>query len=124
MKSICASILFLLAQWGVIGNVNADTEPNTIQYLYEQCTSPAAVANAYCAGYISGVAGSMLMASNASKLSATHLNLGWCSDSTVTVGQMMQAFKNWHDKHPTIWGKDQALGVIGAMQETWPCSSY
>jgi hypothetical protein len=125
MKRVCASILILITQWAIIGSVKAaETEQNTIQYLYEKCASTEPIDNAYCAGYISGVAGSMLMASNVMKLHDAHFNLGWCSESTVTVAQMMQAFKNWHDKHPTIWGKDQALGVIGAMQETWPCKSY
>jgi Rap1a immunity proteins len=123
MKPLLALAMFLFAQWGM-GSARAESEQFTIQYLYEKCTSNLTADLGYCAGYISGVAGSMQMAASALKLQEVHLNLGWCSATTVSAGQMIQAFKNWHDKNPKLWGENQTLGVIGTIQENWPCKSF
>jgi hypothetical protein len=93
-------------------------------FIGEQCTSKEPVVSAFCIGYVGGAASAMFIAANAEKLASAHLNLGWCPDAPVTAAQMAQVFKNWHDKNPKLWYKDEALGVIASLQEAWPCASY
>jgi hypothetical protein len=94
----------------------------TIHDLYMQCTSTdLAVSRAYCAGYIDGVGNAMTAAETIT--AGKNLNLGWCAEPGVTTEQAVQVFKNWHDKHPEFWNKPKELGVIAALQESWPCKN-
>jgi hypothetical protein len=115
-------ILFALTTLALVSRADADEQPNTIHGLYLQCTSTTVVAPvAYCTGYLEGVAASMMAADSVLVAKGLHYNLGWCGDAHVTNEQLIQAFKNWHDKHPQFWDKPKVLGVTAALQETWPC---
>ena len=52
---------------------------------------------------------------------AVYLTLAACFNSTVTTGAMVQAFKNWAQKHPADWSTLAHDGVFDAIKETWPC---
>lgn len=40
-----------------------------------------------------------------------------------SVGAAAQAFLNWADAHPELWGERFADGMIAAAMETFPCEN-
>jgi hypothetical protein len=95
----------------------------TVQELYEECKSE----NVFCAGFVEGVMGVMGMvgglAANAKTAEDRQLMLGMavCTHGHTTLGDAVQAFENWVPKHPKHGSDDGLLGVMMAIQETWPC---
>jgi hypothetical protein len=60
-------------------------------------------------------------------MSASHYKevrgaFGQCSEG-ATYGAARQAFVNWAEKHPEQWSKPMIVGVIEALNETWPCAA-
>ena len=45
-----------------------------------------------------------------------------CADPLPTFGAIIQAFVKWAENHPEAWsGAPRQLGVMAALQKTWPC---
>jgi hypothetical protein len=124
IKTVTQSVAWMLLSSFLLTSAAFSAEGrNSIQALYRQCTSSEPVSHAYCAGFIEGVAGSMIASDSVLQSKNLHLNMGWCADENPTVEQMIQAFKNWHDKNPQFWDKQKVIGVIASMRDVWPCRS-
>lgn len=91
----------------------------SVQGLYQQCTggTPEQV---YCLGYITGVAESMIVLGGGRDSSAH--SFGVCSKVTISPAAEVQAFKNWAERHPEMWGQIRYIGVLFALREHWPCA--
>lgn len=98
----------------------------TVQELYESCTASQ---HSYttlsllskCRGYINGVADMMVLVGTEGDATMRKY-FGICPRDTITRGSLIQAFKNWAEKHPEMWGKPNLLGVMMALHETWECN--
>jgi hypothetical protein len=109
-------LLFLLAAQPMGA---ADEEKHDVQKLHEMCKLPPGETKAaICLGFISGVA-EMMRLMSFSRYKEVRGAFGQCSEASY--GAAMQAFMNWADKHPERWSKPMVVGVIEALNETWPC---
>jgi hypothetical protein len=53
----------------------------------------------------------------------SEMNLGFVANTAgVTYGAAVQAFLNWAKDNPAKWGSVPEIGVITAIQETFPCN--
>jgi Rap1a immunity proteins len=97
---------------------SSDVDPAmTVQALYTKCMSNAALDQMFCAGFFTAA----LDDATVMGASASTQAYGMCPKTSVTVGAAAQAFKNWAQKHPEYWSQVRYLGVLLALQETWPC---
>jgi hypothetical protein len=94
-------------------------DPTTsIQYLYEQCTGAEIAKQAFCTGYIVGLAETL--GEIGLQKSARSSGICWNGQS-VDYAAAVQVFKNWAQKHPEAWGLPRYAGVMWALKETWTC---
>ena len=93
----------------------------TVQGLYRMCTHPSHVQQSYCFGFVDGVEAALHASTALLEARGIHANLNWCATGSPTREQKVQAFKNWHDRHPDLWQDAPELGVIAALRATWPC---
>lgn len=94
---------------------------HSVQALFEECTSDQVAMQGICAGYIQGVADTMIASDTVLKAKGFDFNLGFCPGQDVTTEQLIQVFKNWYNQNPKSWHIPKELGVIGALQASWPC---
>jgi len=40
-----------------------------------------------------------------------------------SIGATIQAFLNWSDAHPELWGESFSNGMMAAAMETFPCEN-
>lgn len=102
-----------------IAALQAKDPSTSIESLYEQCNETDLYKQTFCAAYIAGVAeilGRVGLDKSARPLS------GICWKGDVSYSAMVQAFKNWAQKHPEAWGMPRYGGVMWALKETWPCT--
>lgn len=95
----------------------------TVHGLYRMCTDSGQAQQSYCLGFVAGVAGAMHASTAFLESRGVQENTNWCEADKVTHEQKVQAFKKWHDQHPERWQDAPALGVISALQATWPCAA-
>jgi len=109
---------FAVSVLSILVTTTATAQPpirGTVQDLYQACQHD----DKFCIGYIAGVFETMTVTSARTRDPVT----GLCADSQVTYGAAQQAFINWAAKHPELWSKEWYLGVVLALQATWPCPS-
>ena len=90
----------------------------SIESLYEQCNGTDSYKQTFCVAYIVGVA--EILGRVGLDKSARPLT-GICWKGDVSYSAMVQAFKNWAQKHPEAWGIPRYGGVMWALKESWPC---
>ena len=92
----------------------------TVHGLYHTCSGEDDLSKGYCLGFIAGVAATM----RTSTLTlGQQRSFAFCAPKSTTHEQAVQAFKNWHEQHPEHWQRSAEVGVMAALQETWPCST-
>jgi hypothetical protein len=97
-------------------------DTSTVHGLYKACTDPPPGAlQLYCIGYIGGVADMMMVAKADANKTHSPSGLAYCSEAPITREQTIQAFKNFHDQHPEYWNLQSIVGIMVALQQTWPC---
>jgi len=94
---------------------------DTVQDLYEACTSEDGGLRTVCAAYIAGIASLMGPIGSTRNVGLATRAYGVCSKSTISLGAFVQAFKNWATKHPEMWSHPMVLGVLVSLRGTWPC---
>ena len=94
---------------------------NTTHGLYRLCTDPSQVQQSYCLGFVAGVAAALRASTALLEGRGVHESVNWCGTDRITHEQKVQAFRNWHDQHSEHWQDAPELGVIAALQATWPC---
>jgi hypothetical protein len=99
------------------GGLQATDPEASVQALYSKCTSTDVHQLMFCAGYFNATIDNMMVTGSDSSTQA----FGICTNGTISDGAAMQAFKNWAQKHPEMWGMVRIMGVVLAMQEVWPC---
>ena len=112
-------ILMLASTSPTKGDQQAD--PRNTAHLLRWCKEPETSSDyAYCVGYVSGMADVMgLIGVGASK---DFKRYGMCaSEPYPSANAEVQAFINWAEKKPTEWATSAQVGVLLALQETWPC---
>lgn len=97
--------------------VNAQTNNDTVQDMYQKCTGNDENERALCTGYVSGIGDYMWVIGVARK----DQQLGLCASPSPSHGAMLQAFVVWAQHHPKLWNKESEIGVGDALRETWPC---
>ena len=119
-----AGTIVLIAVGVVLSDraLSQSEDVHSVQALYEECTSHQVLMQGICAGYIQGVADAMSASYSVLKAKGLDFNLGYCAGADVTTEQLIRVFKNWHDQNPKFWHMPKELGVIGALQESWPCT--
>jgi hypothetical protein len=100
-------------------------EARTVQQLYDDCKQEGSGAGTafFCLGYIGGVADTMNLLEVKPKDGAARNPNAMCAGGRYTYGATRQAFMNWAPKHPELWTKYMLVGVVLALQETWPCGT-
>jgi hypothetical protein len=104
-----------------------DTSELTVQMMLSWCkeeqTKPGSI---YCLALLKGV--SEVMAINGDGVRTGAITGGpppsMCvpkGENLPSGGAMIQAFINWGEANPTYWGERGSIGMIYALQETWPC---
>ena len=85
----------------------------------------AAADMTYCIGFVAGIGATMSLTGSwlmtEPELKARDPGISICYTGILSPGAMIQAFRNWAEKHPESWGARDALGVMHALNETWPC---
>jgi hypothetical protein len=102
-----------------IGALQAKDPSTSIESLYKQCDDTDLYKQTFCVAYIVGVA--EILGRVGLDKSARPLT-GICWKGDVSYSAMVQAFKNWAQKHPEAWGIPRYGGVMWALKETWPCN--
>lgn len=96
--------------------------PTSIEFLLQACKSPDLGSHAYCLGQINGAAAVMELVG----LRATgtvRQQLGMCVATPFPSGDAeVQAFVNWANANPPLWGQNAAAGIMMALTTSWPCS--
>lgn len=114
---LCAAMIAMPAK--------AEERTQTVQALYDDCTSSNLVRQDFCNGVAHGVGTVMTMLSRDADKAQTaedrQLILRYAACGYWTVGAAVQAFKNWAAKHPERWSDSGQVGVMIAIHETWPC---
>jgi hypothetical protein len=96
MKSLrCAALALLMA--------TAPAKAFTTGELYQRCTSNTPIEEGYCIGYVAAI--------------WDKLPCG----GTATNRALIQAFKNWAEKHPEKWTDPEGVGAELAFRSTWKC---
>jgi hypothetical protein len=85
--------------------------PNTVQGMYQACTSAEPFAKGYCAGFVNGAIGEILRS-----------NRLCFSVEGVSTEELIQAFEKWHDAHREAWQESASNGAKSAFMAAWPCS--
>ena len=67
----------------------------------------------YCAGVIEGAWGTLSLTGNSESL---------CPKTPMSAIGKVEAFRKWAVQHPEMWGKEQMVGVVLALQQAWPCT--
>jgi hypothetical protein len=103
------------------GGANADHPlglANTAHELYGSCIGE--VRNEmYCLGFLRGVADTLKLQD---AMGMANPNWTWCfEEESVSNAQILQAFKNWHAKHPELWNDPAPVAVTLALRDAWPC---
>jgi hypothetical protein len=97
----------------------------TVDGLSRSCLSPQVGEQTFCAGYVTGMADlAMLNALVAKQNHSSYELSAFCNQPTtasVSHAALIQAFRNWHDKHPEMWTQPAIVGVIKGLQDAWPC---
>jgi hypothetical protein len=80
---------------------------NTGHDLTQRCTDAIDVAQAYCAGFVSGV------------FSTSGL---FCVTGHPSTGQLVEIFMEWADRHPEdLQRLYAATAVVASIMEAYPC---
>jgi Rap1a immunity proteins len=99
--------------------------PPDVQGLLQKCTVEGSKDWNYCIGYVGGIGTVMLLNGSLTDFGFAKppLEMSICRTErfTATAGAMVQAFRNWAEKHPESWGAEGHIGVMNALRETWPC---
>jgi len=74
----------------------------TVHGLYRICSNPSHVQQSYCFGFIAGVAAAMHASTALLEARGIHAKLNWCATDSPTHEEKVQAFKNWHNRHPEL----------------------
>jgi hypothetical protein len=116
-RVLVVAVIFALA---LLLPVSAAPQCRTVQDMYEACTAPPASTDAaICTGYVSGVGDAMQFIGVKANQHSELRDYAICEQPSY--GAMVQAFKNWADKHPQQWGANKIVGVMLALQENWGC---
>jgi hypothetical protein len=95
-----------------------------VQNLYSNCKAPDASGKwALCIAYITGIGNAMQMTGGVFKQHPNENYEPFALCGEPSNAAMVQAFKNWAEKHPKEWSRPQLYGAMVALNETWPCSS-
>ena len=86
------------------------TNAFTMQHLLETCRNEGSPEYSMCLGYIHGV------------MDMTAFTNPNCPGNGVTVGAVVQAFRNYASQHPEYWNQPQVMGVLFAVTSTWRCN--
>jgi hypothetical protein len=125
MRSITLAAI-LLGGMTHAAHTDENYGPTTVHQLAEYCMSdPYGARGGFCLGFISSVM-EMLSFTNHIAMgkykSKEGLGLDICaSDTKVTMEQIEHIFILWHNNNPKFWNDDAAVGVVIALQTTWPC---
>jgi Rap1a immunity proteins len=75
----------------------------TVQGIFDQCNK----GDAFCYGFVRGIF--EVLALNGQTFDASSLKINGlpavCYTGTVTAKAMIQAFRNWAEKHPEHWNR-------------------
>jgi hypothetical protein len=110
-----ASVALLLIAG--LSSVNAQTNNDTVQDMYQRCTGSDEWERTLCTGYVSGIGDYMSVVGVVRR----DQELGLCASPTPSHGAMLQAFVIWAQHHPELWNKESEIGVGLSLRETWPC---
>lgn len=101
-----------------------------VLWLYRQCKSPSPAQQNSCAAYVLGMADIMSSIGGVYANSKTEeertffkqLAIAGMCGPPVSAGMLRQAFIDWVEAHPNERKTSMAVGVMSALQETWPCN--
>lgn len=93
-------------------------ETLSVQEFYEHCQRD----EGFCLGYVGGTLDALSVISAVPGAPHLYKLCANISKSNVTYGAAKQAFMNWAPRHPELWSSGLGVGVILALQETWPCT--
>jgi hypothetical protein len=112
VMALCLTTSFVLAE-----------DKQDVQQLYGQCKNIGDIDQMFCSGYIAGV--TEQMTANGFMLNKNDKTLDrslfLCAPPSTTLGAMVQAFVKWAENYPQGWGFPRQIGVMTALQKTWPC---
>jgi hypothetical protein len=113
-----------------LADVSKDNASPNVQKLLQECNAlqgsgePDAMDYSnfsYCIGYVGGIGDAML--ANGQIVHPLNPVVSICDEGLISRGAMVQAFRNWAQKHPERWSDNDSLGVMAALRETWPCKA-
>ena len=122
MKRLCVGLV--LAGMLVARGARADEVSISIQKLIWECNGPpGSPAATFCSGYVAGVSETMTVNGEAvQQQSIAVKNIPTlCGSNKATFKELVQVFKNWAQAHPENWSKPAIVGVMLALQGSWPC---
>lgn len=105
IKALVVAALVLLAS-------PAFAADETVEQLNLKCRQ-AGPTGMFCLGFTAGVANAMFLSSGDIKACP--------GDHLISHGAIQRAFIEWADLHPEHWGMSSLVGVVLAVQATWPC---
>src|SRR5262252_1046129 len=120
-RQLAFATTIVAAQCLCVGPAGAAVNFQTVHGLYRICSNPSHVQQSYCFGFVAGVAAAMHASTALLEGRGIHAKLNWCATDSPTHEEKVQAFKNWHNRHPELWQDAPEFGVIAALQATWPC---
>lgn len=120
-------LLWVLATIGLIASSPVSAaEAFNVKNLLRACQSEETSDAAwfYCSGVIGGVATTLQLQGEMDKskgLPASQLSVCFEKGNPPTRSEMAQLFVAWGKQHPEASDNQDALGVIIALKEAYPC---
>ena len=96
----------------------------TVGKLLQLCNAASDSTDSfYCFGFISGVGGVLQVQSHLvdENMNPVPNKTKTCIPEFITSDQLVQVFRNWAERNPKDWSWAATVGVMNALNETWPC---
>jgi hypothetical protein len=113
----------LVSSSAVLSQPQQDTVSSAnIELLLKSCKSTYVEPRSLCFGIVIGSALVMkLVGLTASGAERQRFGMCWKGPEPSNDAEI-QAFINWANANPQMWGQDGSAGVVITLTTTWPCS--
>lgn len=122
IATLCITSILITSSPAPAQSQSDAISPTSVEFLLRACKSSDFGNHAYCLGEITGEAAVMEQV-GLSATGALRQRLGMCVAAPFPSGDAeVQAFVNWANANPPLWGQNAAAGVVVALSMGWPCS--
>lgn len=108
----------------LIGTGDSFAQFKNVQAQLNECKDTESGLYAVCLGEIAGISSVMLLNAGILKgagIGKTKVPVMCTVGQSPSYGAMIQVFINWAERHPEHWDMSPQIGIMLALEDTWPC---